>query len=118
MLLLQQGKAGGRCTASRFQRCGRLPQPDLAIEVDLSPSRIDRPGIYAAMRVNEVWRFNGKILRMERPGVGRPVCQGSEKRFPSDSRRDVTRWLLDEDSADEIAWLERFSAWLRSEWKR
>ena len=35
------------------------PNPDLAIEVDISPSKIDRPGIYAALRVAEVWRFDG-----------------------------------------------------------
>ena len=35
------------------------PNPELAIEIDLSPSQIDRAGIYAALRVAEVavrWR--------------------------------------------------------------
>jgi Uma2 family endonuclease len=32
------------------------PNPDLAIEIDISPPKIDRPGIYAALKVTEVWR--------------------------------------------------------------
>jgi Uma2 family endonuclease len=32
------------------------PNPDLAVEVDISPPKIDRPGIYAALQVQEVWR--------------------------------------------------------------
>ena len=47
------------------------PNPDLAIEVDMSPSLVDRPGIYAFLGVAEVWRFDGQTLTIERldPGV-------------------------------------------------
>ena len=44
------------------------PNPDLALEVDLSPSKIDRPGIYAALRVAEVWRFDGDAGRSSLSG--------------------------------------------------
>jgi len=44
------------------------PDPDLAIEIDLSPSQIERPGIYAAPRVAEVWRFDGKVVIIEQLG--------------------------------------------------
>ena len=33
------------------------PPPDLAIEVDISPSRLDRPRIYAKLQVPEIWRY-------------------------------------------------------------
>ena len=33
------------------------PNPDLMSEVDLSPSKIDRPGIYRALEVAEFWRL-------------------------------------------------------------
>lgn len=51
-----------------------FPNPDLGIEVDLSASKIDRPGIYAALRVGEVWRFDGEhrqivIERLEDDGA-------------------------------------------------
>ncbi|MGC8641179.1 MAG: Uma2 family endonuclease [Isosphaeraceae bacterium] len=95
-----------------------FPNPDLAIEVDLSPSRIDRPGIYAAMRVPEIWRFNGKVLRIERLRSAGRYVKVQKSVFLRIRAEDVTRWLVDEDSTDEIAWLERLSAWLRNEWKR
>jgi Uma2 family endonuclease len=41
------------------------PNPDLAIEVDLSDPKVDRPGIYASLRVAELWRFDGKGLVIE-----------------------------------------------------
>ena len=42
------------------------PNPDLTIEIDISPSLIDRPAIYAALGVTEVWRFDGELLTIER----------------------------------------------------
>ena len=42
------------------------PNPDLAIEVDLSPPQVDRAGIYAALRVAEVWRFDGRTVVIDR----------------------------------------------------
>jgi Uma2 family endonuclease len=38
----------------------RDPAPDLAVEVDITHHPMDRPSIYAALGVNELWRFNGK----------------------------------------------------------
>jgi Uma2 family endonuclease len=40
------------------------PPPDLALEVEISRSSLDRMGIYAALRVPEVWRWDGKTLRV------------------------------------------------------
>src|SRR3954454_19090485 len=40
------------------------PPPDLAIEVEISRSALDRMGIYAALGVPEVWRFDGETLRV------------------------------------------------------
>ncbi|MBG1265181.1 Uma2 family endonuclease [Nostoc sp. WHI] len=38
------------------------PPPDLAIEVDSTTSSMNRMGIYAALGVPEVWRFDREIL--------------------------------------------------------
>jgi Uma2 family endonuclease len=38
------------------------PPPDLAIEVDNTSSSMNRMGIYAALKVPEIWRFDLKIL--------------------------------------------------------
>jgi Uma2 family endonuclease len=38
------------------------PPPDLAIEVDSTSSSLDRMGIYAALGVPEVWRYDFKVM--------------------------------------------------------
>src|SRR4051794_35677846 len=42
------------------------PTPDLVVEVDISPPQADRDGIYAALKVPEVWVFDGEHLTMWR----------------------------------------------------
>src|SRR4029077_3592858 len=43
------------------------PSPDLAIEIDRSRPEIDRPQIYGALGVAEVWRYiKGQDLVIER----------------------------------------------------
>src|ERR1700722_6850872 len=48
------------------------PPPDLAIEIDIMSSYLDRLGIYAALGVPEVWRFDGEhfqvLLRSDETG--------------------------------------------------
>ena len=40
------------------------PPPDLAIEIEITHSALDRIGIYGALAVPELWRFNGQTLRV------------------------------------------------------
>ena len=57
----RQGEAGFATT-----QLEGFPSPDLAIEIDISPPKVDRPGIYAALGVAEVWRFDGDVAVIER----------------------------------------------------
>lgn len=38
------------------------PPPDLALEIDVGCSSVNRLGIYEALRVPEVWRFDGRVV--------------------------------------------------------
>jgi len=40
------------------------PPPDLAIEIEISRSALDRLAIYARLRIPEVWRFDGESLNI------------------------------------------------------
>jgi Uma2 family endonuclease len=42
------------------------PAPDLAVEVEITKSALDRMGIYAGLGVPEVWRFDGETLQVFR----------------------------------------------------
>ena len=38
------------------------PAPDLVVEIDKSSMSLNKLGIYANLKVPEIWRYNGKIL--------------------------------------------------------
>jgi Uma2 family endonuclease len=95
----------------------RIPNPDLAIEVDISPPLADRSGIYAALGVPELWIFDGRMLSIMRLGEDRRYADVESSGFLRIRAEDVTRWLSAEDATDDLAWLERLAAWLREEWK-
>jgi len=57
--------------ARRSKNIADYPNPDLAIEVDISRPKIDRPGIYAALGVAEVWRFDDDQVVIERLSADR-----------------------------------------------
>ena len=40
------------------------PPPDLAIEIDITSSSLNRQSIYASLGVPEIWRFDGESLRV------------------------------------------------------
>jgi len=67
VLLLSAGKLAADAAAiSRALTTSRTtPNPDLAIEVDISPPQVDRAGIYATLGVTEVWRFVDNTLVIE-----------------------------------------------------
>ena len=90
---------------------------DLAIEVDVSPSKIDRPAIYAALRVAELWRFDGErkrpvIERLSEDGTYQTVDMSE---FLPVRSEEVARWVLEEDRRAGSAWGRRLRAWARAE---
>src|SRR5271165_781388 len=57
------------------------PNPDQAIEVDLSPPKIDREGIYVALGVTELWTFDGSTLVISRLGNDPKYCTVEKSGF-------------------------------------
>jgi len=109
--------AVAQAKARRSKNIADYPNPDLAIEVDISPPKIDRPGIHAALRIAEVWRFEGEgeqvvIERLGEDGSYYPVEASG---FLPIRAEEVRRWVVDEDSRDESAWARGLRAWVRVE---
>jgi Uma2 family endonuclease len=90
------------------------PNPDLAIEVDISVPQIDRASIYAALNVSEVWRFDGKRVVIERLGPDGKYAAVDASGFLPIRVEDVQRWVVEEDSRDESAWARRLRAEIRA----
>ena len=74
---------------------------------------LDRPSIYAIIRVAELWRYDGKKLVIEQLQEDGTYAPSDTSQFLSISARDAERWLIDEDSSDRSAWEERLAEWAR-----
>lgn len=92
------------------------PPPDLALEVDISRSSLNRMRIYAALKVPEVWRYNGKTLRcfvLTPDGVYE--ARDISPTFPTVALEELVRFVKQSDHEDETVLLQRFTEWVRTE---
>jgi Uma2 family endonuclease len=105
--------AAAEARARRSSSLADYPNPDLAIEVEISPSQVDRMAIYAALRVGEVWRFDGEAVVIEQLSPDGSYTAVERSRFMPVSAAEVRRWLLDEDSSDDLVWEHRLEEWAR-----
>jgi Uma2 family endonuclease len=90
-----------------------FPSPDLAVEIDISPSEVDRPGIYAALRVVEIWRFDGFQAVIERLMQGGRYEAVERSGWLSITPAELVRWLIEEDTTEFVPWLNRLTKWAR-----
>ena len=76
-------KLAAYAAALRSNNVDVYPNPDLAVEIDISKPKIDRPGIYAALEVPEFWRSRKRVGvdRATRPGW--KVRPGAPESLPS-----------------------------------
>ena len=91
------------------------PNPDLAVEIDVSRSQVDRPGIYAALRVEEVWRFNGQSVVIGHLQPDGTYAPAESSRFLPIRASEVFRWIAEEDTIDRLAWERRLRDGIRAE---
>ncbi len=70
--------------------------------------------IYAALRVPEVWRFDGKKLRIfVLNAKGKYEVSSTSRAFPVAPIKDIGRFLLQSESTDETTLLRSFAKWVR-----
>lgn len=90
------------------------PPPDLAIEVDITRSSLDRMAIYEALRVAEVWRFDGQDLSFHVLGSDDHYLESSTSlAFPTISASDLMPFLALRGQVDDNELIRRFRKWLR-----
>ncbi|MBD2607582.1 Uma2 family endonuclease [Scytonema hofmannii FACHB-248] len=89
------------------------PAPDLAIEIDITSSSVNKLGIYSALGIAELWRYNGRDLKFYQLREGQYVeCEFSIA-FPIVSVSDISRFIQQSKTMGEIALLKSFRAWVR-----
>ncbi len=94
------------------------PNPDLAIEVDISRPQVDRAGIYAALRVTEVWRLDVNEIIVERLTSDGTYAAVDSSGFLPVNSMEIRRWIVEEDPTDESAWARRLRAEVKKKARR
>jgi Uma2 family endonuclease len=90
------------------------PPPDLAIEIDITHSSLNRLTIYASLGVKEVWRFDGETIGVYRLGPGgKYAAQQRSPTFPHLPMPELLRFLRESDEQNETQLGRSFRAWVR-----
>jgi Uma2 family endonuclease len=89
------------------------PIPDLAIEIDHSEPKIDRESIYVALRVPEVWHFDGDDLTIHQLGIDGSYIEADASLLLMIRGEDLSTWLQIE-ALDDNDWGRMFRAWVLS----
>jgi Uma2 family endonuclease len=91
------------------------PPPDLSLEIDVTHSSMNRMGIYAALKVPEVWRYDDQSLVFfvlnER---GEYLSTPTSKQFPFLRPADLLPFLAKLTTMDENAIIREFRAWIQA----
>jgi hypothetical protein len=89
------------------------PPPDLFLEVEVSRTVLDRLAILAALKVPEVWTFDGSVIRVQQLQANGTYSLVDKSRFfPEIPLTELVRFMAPED-IDYLTAIRRFRAWLR-----
>ncbi len=100
-----------------------LPPPDLAVEVDITRSSLDRFSIYADLRIPEIWRFNGRSVVLYRLQAGNYEIVERSVALPILTAADLNRFLalrfthgdVARSPVSENSLVKQFRQWLQSQ---
>ena len=90
------------------------PPPDLALEIDITHSAIDKMAVYAERKVPEVWRFaNGQLTIHILTEVGYIESETSLA-FGSFPVKELVQFIQLDSQKGENARMKEFRTWVRS----
>ena len=90
------------------------PPPDLAIEINHTSSSIDRLAIYAALRVPEVWRYDGARFTILTLQGEQYAAQATSQVLPTINQVDLARFLDMSQTMGETSLIRAFRQWFRT----
>jgi Uma2 family endonuclease len=92
----------------------RDPPPDLVIEIEISQSALDKLELYAAFKVPEVWRFDGRQLQIAVLGRnGRYRASATSRVFPTLPVEELVRFIRVGATEDDTTLIRNFRRWVR-----
>lgn len=92
------------------------PPPDLALEIEVSRSALDRMAIYAAFRVPEVWRWDGKTIHVHVLDAAGQYAESTKSRaFPFLPVNELARFVNMRNQLGTTALVRAFREWVRDQ---
>ena len=91
------------------------PPPDLAIEVEISRSSLDKLAIYGDLGVPEVWFYDGDSMQMwSLQSDGTYESRKRSSLLPELTIEVLEGFLARRHESDETTWVRSFHEWARS----
>ena len=90
----------------------KFPVPDIAVEVDVTTESLDKFPIYAALKVPELWVYDGKVLSFYELRRQKYHQITQSRALPQISAKDLTNFLETSRSEGQTAALKSFRRWL------
>jgi Uma2 family endonuclease len=91
----------------------QFPPPDLALEIDITSSSINRLSIYAALGVPEVWRYDGQTLTILNWQNGEYLSQDRSIALPLLNAENLVRFLALRNTIGETKLVKQFRRWVK-----
>jgi Uma2 family endonuclease len=91
------------------------PPPDLIIEIDLSADSLKKLGIYAALGVPEVWRYDGKVIEILALEDQSYVKRGASLSLALLTPAVLAELIEERISMDSIPWVRKLRKWVRDQ---
>lgn len=88
------------------------PAPDLAIEIAVTHSLVNRLGILAALGISEVWHFDGTLTVLLLDDAGGYTPSPTSRCFPWLPLAPFAEHLARADDNDETIWIREFRRWV------
>ena len=89
------------------------PPPDLAIEIDITSSSVNKLAIYSALRVPELWLYNGRVLKFYQLVETEYIERDCSIAFPFVSVAEMAGFFTRTQTMGEIALLKSFRTWVK-----
>jgi Uma2 family endonuclease len=84
------------------------PPPDLAVEIDITSSSLNRFAIYQTLGVPEIWRYDGSQLEIYYLQAGAYTCQINSQALPLLTATDISQFLDASQTTGENALVKQF----------
>ena len=92
----------------------QLPPPDLAVEIDITSSSLDRLAIYAQLGVPEIWRYDGGDLEILSLEAGNYVVQERSLAIPILTAESIVQFFNQCLSVGENQLIKQFRQWMKN----